>query len=240
MKKQLLLILTLSFLLVSAACGMLGSNSDLDNLISASISIADSVTEVEITHIISGTESQWTVDRDELETLKNWILGLNYSMVRFEEGNSPGDADGQEVYRFELTDADHTGFSYVINGPDKCYLLMDGNWYSVSNPSNPPVTEPQWEILTIEKVKELAKKGDSLSWSDFEQYRHTDIGSGLHVYYYEIDENYCLIIGGGDTQAAPMYIRLVLKPYDQEFIDDKPYIEIRTENVDDFINSQNN
>ncbi len=231
MKKQLLLLLTLSFLLVLAACGPSDSNA---------ASIMDSVTEVEITHILSGTESQWTVDGDKLETLKNWISGLHYSMVQFEDGNSPGDADGGEVYSFSMTDIDHPGFSYVINGLDRCYLLMDGNWYSVSNPSNPPVAEPQWDKLTIEKVKELAKKGDALSWSDFEPYRYTDIGSGLHIYFYEIDENYCLVIGGGDTQTAPLYIRLVLKPYDHEFLDDKAYIEIRTQNVDDFINSQNN
>lgn len=236
MKKQLILFLTLSFLLAFAACGTSGSNSASDNL----ISIPDSVTEVEITHIISGTESQWTVDGDELETLKNWILRLNYSVVQFEAGHSPGDESGGEAYRFDMTGADHPDFSYVINGPDRCYLLMDGNWYSVSNPSNPPITEPQWEELTIEKVKGLAKKGDALSWSDFEPYRHTDIGSGLYIYFYEIDEKYCLVIGGGDLQAAPLYIRLVLKPYDHEFLDDKAYIEIRTENVDDFINRQNN
>lgn len=44
------------------------SNSASDTL----ISIADSVTEIEITHIVSGTESQWTVNSDdELEALKN-------------------------------------------------------------------------------------------------------------------------------------------------------------------------
>ena len=134
MKKQLILFLTLSFLLTFAACGTSGSNFASDNL----ISIADSVTEVEITHIISGTESQWTVNGDELDTLKNWIVGLNYSMVQFKEGHSPGDEDGGEAYRFDMTGAGHPGFSYVINGPDRCYLLMDGNWYSVSNPSNPP------------------------------------------------------------------------------------------------------
>ena len=238
MKKHLLRILTLSFLLTLSACGTSSSNSISDSLISASI--ADSVTEVKITHIVSGAESQWAADRDEWEALKTWISGLNGRMVQFETGNSPGDESGGEVYRFDMIGADHPGFSYVINGPDRCYLLMDGTWYSVSNPSNPPVTEPQWETLTIETVKELAKKGDALSWSDFEPYRHTDIGSGLYIYFYEIDEDYCLVIGGGDQQAAPMYIRLVLKPYDHEFLDDKAYIEIRTENVDDFINSQNN
>ncbi len=235
MKKQLILFLTLGFLLTLAACGTSGPNSASDN----PISIADSVTDVEITHIISSTESLWTVNSDELESLKNWILGLNYRMVSFKAVNSPGDEDGGEVYRFDIGE-DHPGFSYIINGPGRCYLLMDGTWYSVSNPSDPPVTEPQWEELTLEKVKELSKKGDALSWSDFELYRHTDIGSGLYIYFYEIDENYCLVIGGGDTQADPQYIRLVLKPYDHEFSDDEAYIDIRTENVDAFISSQNN
>lgn len=238
MKRQLLLILTLSFLLALAACGTSDTNSASDSLIS--VSIMNSVTKAEITHIISGTESLWTVDGGELEALKDWMSGLNYSMIQFEKGKSPGDGDGGEAYSFDMADTGHPGFSYVINGPDRCYLLMDGNWYSVSNPSNPPVTEPLWEKLTIEKVKELAKKGGSLSWSDFEPYRHSDIGSGLHIYFYEIDENYCLVVGGGDTQDVPLYIRLVLKPYDHEFLDDKAYIEIRTENVDNFLNSQNN
>ena len=235
MKRFIMFALVIAALLSLVGCGQ--SNSALGN--PSDISIPDSVTGVEVTHIISGTESQWTINSDELETLKSWILGLNYSMVQFEEGHSPGDGDGGELYRFDMTGADHPGFSYVKNGPDRCYLLMDGNWYSVSNPSNPPVTEPQWEELTIEKVKELAKKGDALSWSDFEPYRHTDIGSGLYIYFYEINEKYCLVIGGGDTQNDPLYIRLVLKPYDHEFLDDKAYIDIRTDNIDDFIKEVN-
>ena len=236
MKRLIMFAINITVMFCLAGCGQINPASD--NL--TVISIADSVTDVEITHIISGTESLWTANSDELESLKNWVLGLNYRTVSFEAGNSPGNESGGEAYSFNMTVTDHPSFSYVVNGQDRCYLWMDGTWYSVSNPSDPPVTEPQWEELTLEKVKELAKKGDALSWSDFELYRHTDIGSGLYIYFYEIDENYCLVIGGGDTQTAPLYMRLVLKPYDHEFLDDKPYIDIRTENVDDFINSQNN
>lgn len=231
MKRSVTSALVIAAMLSLAGCGQ--SNPALGS--APAISISDSATEIEVTHIISGAESQWTVKSDELEPLKNWISGLNYRMVQFEEGQSPGDEAGGEAYGFDMTDVDHPGFSYVINGPDRCYLLMDGNWYSVSNPSNPPITEPQWEELTLEKVKELAKKGDALTWSDFEPYRHTDIGSGLYIYFYEIDENYCLVIGGGDTKSVPLYIRLVLKPYDHEFLDDKAYIDIRTDNLNDFI-----
>ena len=71
---------------------------------------------------------------------------------------------------------------------------------------------------------------------EWKQYNYEDIGSGLYIYHYNIDENYCLMIGGGDIQSAPMYIRLVSKPNDSQFIDDGKYIDIRTENIDDFIN----
>lgn len=154
MKRLIMFAINITVMICLAGCGQINPASD--NL--TVISIADSVTEIELTHIVSGTETQWTVNSDELESLKNWMSGLNYSMVQFEDGNSPSDMDGGEVYRFKMTDIDHPGFSYVINGPDKCYLFMDGNWYQVSSPSDPPVTEPQREKLTIEKVKELAKK----------------------------------------------------------------------------------
>lgn len=92
--------------------------------------------------------------------------------------------------------------------------------------------------MTLEKVKKLAKKGENLSWSDFEQYDHEDIGFGLYIYAYDIDENNCLVIGGTNTQAAPMYIRLVHKVKDCKFIDNGKYIDIRTESIDDFINGK--
>ena len=48
----------------------------------------------------------------------------------------------------------------------------------------------------MEKVRELAEKGEELTWSDFEDYPYEDIGSGLYIYRYEIDESYYLLIGG--------------------------------------------
>ncbi len=90
----------------------------------------------------------------------------------------------------------------------------------------------QVEKLTLEKVKELAAKGEDLSWSDFEQYETKgDIGSGLYIFYYDIDENYYLLIGGGGKNIPPMYIHLCSQA------DKSAFIDIRTESIDDFINS---
>ena len=83
--------------------------------------------------------------------------------------------------------------------------------------------------LTLETVKELAQKGTELTWSDFEQYESMEIGSGLYILSYEIDEDYALWIGGGSPEEPPMYILLVsVKNTDNN-------IDIRTDNIDDFI-----
>ena len=84
--------------------------------------------------------------------------------------------------------------------------------------------------LTIEKIRALSGKGKELSWSDFEQYPHEDIGSGLYIFRYDVDENYYLSVGGGSLESSPEYILLVSKA------DDSVFVDIRTGDIDEFIN----
>jgi hypothetical protein len=44
--------------------------------------------------------------------------------------------------------------------------------------------------LTLDKIVELSAKGEDLNWSDFEQYESKDVGSGLYIYYYDIDDTF--------------------------------------------------
>ena len=74
--------------------------------------------------------------------------------------------------------------------------------------------DQEWKIslakLSVEKVKELSKKGEALTWRDFEQYENSgDIGSGLYVIRYDMEEPYYVLVGGADKETFPMYIRLV-------------------------------
>lgn len=87
--------------------------------------------------------------------------------------------------------------------------------------------------LSIEKVIELSQKGSHLSWEDFEQYESKEVGSGLYILVYEINDEYYLMIGGRDKEETPMYVRLVHNENKDDFID------IRQENVEEFINSHN-
>lgn len=91
--------------------------------------------------------------------------------------------------------------------------------------------EEQDKDLTLEKVKELSKKGNDLSRSDFEKYESKDIGSGNYILMYGIDKEYKLLIGGSSKEEEPDYIRLVKNDNEDE------YVDIRTENVEGFISN---
>lgn len=71
----------------------------------------------------------------------------------------------------------------------------------------PTVTAAK-QSLTMEKLKSLVEeKGKELTWSDLEQFEGTDIGSGLYILKYTIDEVWSLVIGGVPTEK-PMYVNL--------------------------------
>lgn len=140
MKRLQVLVLSLLFMSALAGC-----NQKTDPGGSAAVYIGESVTTVDITHYIGGKSAQWVAEGQEVDALRNWVSKLEYEILEFEEGQSPGDSNGGEVYIFVLTEGSCPGFSYVINGSDDCYLLVERDWFSVRNPSNPPVMEPQRE-----------------------------------------------------------------------------------------------
>ena len=87
--------------------------------------------------------------------------------------------------------------------------------------------------LTLIAIRDMViAKGDKLTWSDFEQYKSIDVGSGLYILSYDIDENYRLMIGGVPT-VEPMYIRLISQKNNEQ------YIDIRYENIEEFLNKTN-
>lgn len=70
-------------------------------------------------------------------------------------------------------------------------------------------TLPKNDQLTLDIVQKLAQKGNELSWKDFEGYPSMDIGSGLYILSYPINERYHLLIGGFGPADDPVYIYLV-------------------------------
>lgn len=102
-----------------------------------------------------------------------------------------------------------------------------------NNLSEKMLNEVDTTKLTLEIVRELSKKGDTLTWNDFEMYECAgDIGSGLYILKYPIDDSeYYLLIGGGSLTDSPLYVVLTKDENAEKNID------IRYENVDSFIES---
>ncbi len=254
MKKLSVLAAALVCALILAACG--GSAGPGRPVAPV---IGNYVIEVAVTHTIMGQNETWTVtDAEEIASLSEWAAGLKYAHRTFAEGESPGDSDGGECYSFSLTPGEHEGgypgFSYVINDPEDCWLLIEGYWFSVKNPSDPPLAEhgrgpggrvedvhfavPRLNLATLKSLIEL--RGEDLSWSDFSPYESEDIGSGLYILRYTIDEfdgTLCLLIGGGSTEAPPMYIKLAALDSDG-FITGSS-IDPRYDDIDAFISEIN-
>lgn len=102
--------------------------------------ISPDETEVTVAHILGGQCSETVAEGKALEALQEWAGALPETMEyrAFAPGRSPGDTDGGEVYTFTGATSP-TEFSYVINGPEDCYVLYEGDWYAVADPVDPPV-----------------------------------------------------------------------------------------------------
>lgn len=136
MKKLIVFALTLVCVLSMCSCGW---NS---KKVVATV-FGENVTNVDITHRIGAENINWSIDGTEIDSLREWFNKLSYKHIDVKEGQSPGDSNDNEVYTFVFTGGEWLGFSYIINGENDCYILSpEGNWFSVTNPSNPPVVRP--------------------------------------------------------------------------------------------------
>lgn len=136
MKKLIALVLSLVCVLSLCSCGWNSKKA-------VATVFSENVTKVDITHRIGAETKNWSIEGTEIANLKKWFDNLGYKLIDVQNGQTPGDSNGNEVYTFEFTGGEWLGFSYVINGANDCYILNpDGNWFAVTNPTNPPVSEP--------------------------------------------------------------------------------------------------
>ena len=139
------------------------------------------------------------------------------------QGINFGIAETLEYKHYYLLVLDPGLYAYV-------HLEGDGN---LSNPDE-VIKKARVEYdfkkmeLTLEKVIELSQKGEELNWSDFAEYESVEVGSGLYILHYELDETFDLLIGGVPS-VEPMYMRLASDTNHNKFVD------IRTDDVEAFI-----
>ena len=86
--------------------------------------------------------------------------------------------------------------------------------------------------LTLERVEQLAEKGEALTWSDFEGYAYEEAGSGLYIRIYDVNEEYYVMVGGPSLEESPLYVRLVSRD------DGEQYVELREGGLEGFLQGE--
>lgn len=90
------------------------------------------VTEITVTHLVVGQPVEYHFTGAELDSLRTWAGGLDYTLMDTPEENWYG----AEVYIFAY-DGQTGSFSYIGASDIDWFLVIDGNWYVVSNPERP-------------------------------------------------------------------------------------------------------
>ena len=117
--------------------------------------------------------------------------------------------DGKYTYYFTASggsliyDAARSApISVLREGEKKLQPLPDGSVFS-------PIDRVTITVnLSLDDVLSLSAKRAELTWSDFEKFSCTDIGSGTYIRHYEIDPTFSLYVGGSSLDEPPAYIRL--------------------------------
>lgn len=85
--------------------------------------------------------------------------------------------------------------------------------------------------LTLSRIRQLARKGEALSWKDFDRYDGTPVGSGLYILSYPVKGGYTLRVGGPSPDEAPWYFYL------SDDSRPKHLLDIRYGDIDAFVES---
>lgn len=201
----------------------------------------------------TGTPLTEVIDMIDMETAKTYILGEEYystpvqafmrfyiildmenglfqyyetpisSYIGFGKYRLDGDIltiEDNRVNRFRLEDE---RLVWLAEGSDNFTFvkLTDGATFRLD-------TSPRVRQLTLDDVRALAQKGETLTRADFEPYACEEVGSGLYVLSYPIDETFDFLIGSASPDAEPMYFYLRNR-------DVNAWIDIRTQDVEGFI-----
>lgn len=91
------------------------------------------------------------------------------------------------------------------------------------------------EVLTLDKVRELALKGEELSWKDFNNYYGTNVGMGISIIIYNLGDGYVLTLYITNYDDNPKSFDIILS--NEERTDD---IDIRYNDVEAYLKLKSN
>lgn len=117
-------------------------------------------------------------------------------------------SDKAGTYKVEVVGADDVSFDVKVVDDSSIKDLEEG------------------KTMTLDDVIELSKKGDDLTWSDFEPYKALDASTCIRNWQYELGNGYILDVGG-QPDEKPDFILLGYYSFQN--------CDVRKENVPGFI-----
>ena len=117
------------------ACGKQGNANDSDSSV---LAIPENIISIKVDGFYNGGQLEpWELTQTEIEELSTWINQLSLKHRVYAEGETPNMIwNGGTSYGFNINDGE-LSFSWVYL--DKTYILYDGEWYEITNTSNPPL-----------------------------------------------------------------------------------------------------
>ena len=93
----------------------------------------------------------------------------------------------------------------------------------------PQSGETALRTMTLDDVRALSEKGETLTWGDLEGFAYTETGSGLYIRIFEVEGGYTLSVGGGSPKAEeqPLYAYFSAG--------EAAYIDLRTGDLEAFL-----
>ncbi len=139
--------------------------------------------------------------------------------------------DSRSVNRFRMEE-DGEKLVWLAEGSDNFTFvkLTDGATFRRRDAEAPP------RRMTLEDVRTLASKGEALTWEDLLAFEGENHGSGMYIYRFPIDGEYCLEAFDGKLTGAPRNVRLLAADENGVFRDGVGLsVDIRTEDLDAFL-----
>ena len=104
--------------------------------------LPETVDSVDVTYSYAAETTEWTLTGREVETLRGWLANLELRPEHFDEGETPGDTEGDIAWSFSVHGGD-VSFFYLESG----YLCHEDMWYAVSSPDFP------WQAPELEEER---------------------------------------------------------------------------------------
>lgn len=121
MKKLLIFVFMAMLTLSLAACQKPLNGSDV-------CTFPETSEEIKCQVYSSGTETEYAIN----DGVVAWFNGLKLNACE-----QPEDVEGAEAYSFVVNF--EMAVIYQDRGGDEAYVVCNGNWYKVANPSTPPL-----------------------------------------------------------------------------------------------------